>query len=76
MNVLAGGMQTSIGLTFRKAINLNKPEIEDFEFIKSVEEYLRKVMKYFLESVKYDQVGRLPKFFHIKDKKLLEQLNT
>jgi hypothetical protein len=48
VNVLAGGMQTSIRLTFRKAINLVQPSNDDYEFIESVENYLRKVMKYFL----------------------------
>jgi 2-hydroxy-3-keto-5-methylthiopentenyl-1-phosphate phosphatase len=48
VNVLAGGMQTSIRLTFRKAINLVHPSNDDYEFIESVENYLRKVMKFFL----------------------------
>ena len=43
-------MQTQITLTFRKAINLNAPQGEDSEYIKSVDDYLRKVMKRFLES--------------------------
>ena len=42
---MAGGMQTSIRLTFTKAIDLNNPSDEDFIFISSVKEYLGKVFK-------------------------------
>jgi len=43
-------MPTSITLTFRKTINLNNPIQEDSEYIQSVDDYLRRVMKRFLES--------------------------
>ncbi len=43
-------MPTSITLTFRKTINLNNPITEDSEYIQSVDDYLRRVMKRFLES--------------------------
>lgn len=67
-------MQTQITLKFRKAINLNIPQTEDSEIIKSVDDYLRKVMKRFLESKKYDQLGRLPKFFNTVERFRTEQV--
>ncbi len=36
VNVLANGIQISIFLQFKKAIDLNNPQNEDYEFIKSV----------------------------------------